>query len=119
METTYNHKLVIGSGFSGIYIRCSYKKLLEKLGDDFQLSQLKEGKKLDECSDDKIRHEWILTSGPNGDQVITIYDYKEDRKILRDTIINWHVGCKGLTSETVRKVLTVDYEFTDEELDFE
>lgn len=119
METTYNQKLANGSHFSGIYIRCSYGELLEKFGDDLQLSQIKTGRVYDNYTDDKIKHQWILTSGPAGDQIITIYDYKEDKKILRDTIIDWHVGCKNLTQETVYKVLRVDFEFNPTQLDSE
>lgn len=47
----------------------------------------------------KVMHHWCLEL-PTG-EVITIYDWKEFRRIESDTVVEWHIG--GRTEEATTK----------------
>lgn len=119
MELTYNQSLANESCFSGVYINATYEEMLEKFGDDIRMMELKTGRCLDNYCDNKVKHQWILTSGPAGDQVLTIYDWKEERPILKSTKVEWHVGSKRMSKELVIRVLKNDFDFREDQIECE
>jgi hypothetical protein len=74
-------KEVNGTSFHNSTVRASVNELIKIIGEPTYE---------DNTGEDKVNIEWVLEN--EGGDVITIYDWKEYRKIGYDEKINWHVG---------------------------
>lgn len=80
-----NYDITDGSSFAGFYLNVSVNKLLDILGDPTTIGS----------RDDKVQLQWVYYNPKVGsEQVITIYDYREDKPISK--IKQWHIGAKNL-----------------------
>jgi hypothetical protein len=70
-----------GTSFHNSTVRASVNELIEVVGKPTYENNI---------GQDKVNIEWVLEDD-NGN-VITIYDWKEYRKIGYDEKINWHIG---------------------------
>jgi hypothetical protein len=77
-------KLVYETSFHGITIKTPPEILTKLFG---------EPNWDDNTGDDKVNLEWGLEDEDG--KVITIYDWKEYRKIYNTETIEWHIGGKG------------------------
>ena len=77
-------KDVFGTSFHLSTVRASVNELIKVIGEPTYV--VNDG-------EDKVNIEWELEDD-NGN-VITIYDWKEYRKIGYDEKINWHIGGKN------------------------
>jgi hypothetical protein len=78
------NKEVNGTSFHNSTVRASVNELIKVIGEPTYV--VNDG-------EDKVNIEWVLEDD-NGN-VITIYDWKEYRKIGYDEKINWHIGGKN------------------------
>jgi hypothetical protein len=53
---------------------------------------------------DKVNFEWVMETD-NGD-VFTVYDWKEHRSLLGNTVVEWHIGghSKDVTEQAKREI---------------
>jgi hypothetical protein len=73
-----------GTSFHDSIVRASVNELIKVIGEPTYE---------DNTGKDKVNIEWVLEDD-NGN-VVTIYDYKEYRKIGYDEKIVWHIGGKN------------------------
>jgi hypothetical protein len=73
-----------GTSFHNSTVRASVNELIKVIGEPTYV--VNDG-------EDKVNIEWVLEN-ESGD-VVTIYDWKEYRKIGYDEKINWHIGGKN------------------------
>jgi hypothetical protein len=88
-------KDVFGTGFHLSTVRASVNELTKIIGEPTYESN---------DGEDKVNIEWELEDD-NGD-VVTIYDWKEYRKIGYDEQIEWHIGgmSKNITDNAKREI---------------
>ena len=76
-------KLTFGASFFNETIEATSEQLWELFGEpSFN----------DNTGSDKVNLEWVLEDEEGN--IITIYDWKEYRRIFDDEIIGWHIGGK-------------------------
>jgi hypothetical protein len=91
-------KEVFGTGFHLSTVRASVNELVSIIGEPTYN---------DNTGEDKVNIEWELED-ENGN-VVTVYDWKEYRKIGMDEKIEWHIG--GMSKEITDNAKE-DIEFT-------
>ena len=87
----------VGASFHGSTFKSTPKQLVDAIG------EITNGK----SGDVKASMEWIREL--DSAEVITIYDWKYDRKIEMDEEIEWNIGGrnKRITEEAKEKILTL------------
>lgn len=93
-----NHIITDGTSFVKMYVKSTYSKLVELLGEPTELN----------LSDlDKTKARWVfVVPSSNFDKlkVLTIYDYKSEYPL--NEINRWHVSAKNLSQTEVLKELS-------------
>ncbi len=75
------YKSVNGTSFFGTTIRASVDELTNAFGEPSMEYN---------TGEDKVNFEWEMET--EDEEVFTIYDWKEYRRISKDEIIEWHIG---------------------------
>jgi len=90
------NKNTTNSYFSGLYLKTTMKRIMTILGPS-------------EKVDGTITNEWVIEK--ENEQIITIYDWQENRKFSENEVIIWHIGKKNITNDEIITLLVDEVGF--------